>query len=318
MKLGNPVHVTGEVHQIRGIGARVTVLTAGGEAILVDAGMRGSSPFIAGGLQALGLSLDAVRAVVISHRHPDHASGVGELVAGREIAVMAHPLEAGILGSAERHPSPFQNRLAAQVAQPVLDAVSGNPIAVDAELEDGQAVPFPYPVQVVHLPGHTAGSIALFLPEQKLVVVGDALQYKLGQDAQPPGRRGHRRPGASAAVTAKAAGPRLRRAVLQPFPSNAPRRIRGAQQHAQPTGRLITLGPGNQTAPWRNLVRKTGRATPVQEIQTMPTAKDGAATGNTVVEFLEKCVDAHGPRDALLFKPGFRYQRWSYDRLWRE
>ena len=50
----------------------------------------------------------------------------------------------------------------------------------------------------------------------------------------------------------------------------------------------------------------------------MPTAKDGAATGNTVVEFLKKCADAHGSRDALLFKPGFRYQRWSYDRLWKE
>ena len=186
MKLGNPVHVTGEVHQIRAIGARVTALTAGGEAILVDAGMRGSSPFIAGGLQALGLSLDAVRVVVISHRHPDHASGVGELVAGREIAVMAHSLEASILGSAERHPSPFQNRLAAQAAQPVLDAVSGSPIAVDVELEDGQTVPFPYHVQVVHLPGHTAGSIALFLPEQKLVIVGDALQYKLGRKLSPP------------------------------------------------------------------------------------------------------------------------------------
>ena len=36
------------------------------------------------------------------------------------------------------------------------------------------------------------------------------------------------------------------------------------------------------------------------------------------MEFLRKSVDAHGPRDALLFKPGFRYQRWSYDRLWRE
>ncbi len=50
----------------------------------------------------------------------------------------------------------------------------------------------------------------------------------------------------------------------------------------------------------------------------MPTGKDGAATATTVIEFIKKCVDAHGPRDALLFKPGFRYQRWSYDRLWKE
>ena len=42
------------------------------------------------------------------------------------------------------------------------------------------------------------------------------------------------------------------------------------------------------------------------------------ATGKTIVEFLMDAVEAHGPRDALLFKPGFRYQRWSYDRLWAE
>ena len=42
------------------------------------------------------------------------------------------------------------------------------------------------------------------------------------------------------------------------------------------------------------------------------------SVGSTVVEFLKRCVDIHGPREALLFKPGFRYQRWTYDRLWTE
>ncbi len=40
--------------------------------------------------------------------------------------------------------------------------------------------------------------------------------------------------------------------------------------------------------------------------------------GNTVVNFLREAVEKHGPRDALLFKPAFRYQRWSYSRLWDE
>ncbi len=44
----------------------------------------------------------------------------------------------------------------------------------------------------------------------------------------------------------------------------------------------------------------------------------GASVGSTVVEFLRRSVDAFGPHDALLFKPGFRYLRWSYDRLWAE
>ena len=46
--------------------------------------------------------------------------------------------------------------------------------------------------------------------------------------------------------------------------------------------------------------------------------KASRSVGSTVVEFLKRCVDTHGPREALLFKPGFRYQRWSYNRLWAE
>ena len=48
------------------------------------------------------------------------------------------------------------------------------------------------------------------------------------------------------------------------------------------------------------------------------TSQNGASAGSTIVDFLKGAVDRHGPRDALLFKPGFRYQRWSYDRLWHE
>ena len=46
--------------------------------------------------------------------------------------------------------------------------------------------------------------------------------------------------------------------------------------------------------------------------------ESGAPVGETVVDFLRGAVDRHGPRDALLFKPAFRYLRWTYSRLWDE
>lgn len=46
--------------------------------------------------------------------------------------------------------------------------------------------------------------------------------------------------------------------------------------------------------------------------------KPGAPVGETVVDFLRGAVERHGPRDALLFKPAFRYLRWTYSRLWDE
>ena len=74
MKLGNPIPVAEGVLQIRAIGARVTVLAEGDEVILVDAGMKGSSRMIIESLEAIGLPIDMVKALVISHRHRQAAA----------------------------------------------------------------------------------------------------------------------------------------------------------------------------------------------------------------------------------------------------
>ena len=46
--------------------------------------------------------------------------------------------------------------------------------------------------------------------------------------------------------------------------------------------------------------------------------RPGAAEGKTIVDFLRGAVEKYGSRDALLFKPAFRYLRWTYSRLWDE
>ena len=43
-----------------------------------------------------------------------------------------------------------------------------------------------------------------------------------------------------------------------------------------------------------------------------------APVGETVIDLLQGAVERYGSRHALLFKPAFRYQHWSYSRLWNE
>ena len=62
----------------------------------------------------------------------------------------------------------------------------GSPVPVDDRLEDGDVIPFGTEVRVVHLPGHTEGSIALHLPYKGTIIVGDALQYKFARTLGPP------------------------------------------------------------------------------------------------------------------------------------
>ncbi len=183
---GKAIPITEGVFQVRAIGARVTVLVENGEVLLVDAGLCGSSGTILQGLETLGLFPEQIGRVVITHAHPDHSGGLGTLVAGRGVAVAVHRLEADIISGAVPPPSPLKNVLCAKLAHPVLSRLMGSSVPVDDRLEDGDAIPFGTEVRVVHLPGHTEGSIALHLPQKRTIIVGDALQHRFARRLSPP------------------------------------------------------------------------------------------------------------------------------------
>ncbi len=183
---GKPIRITDGVFQLRAIGARVTVLAESKDTILIDSGLPGSSRAIIRGLLGCGLSIDHISQVVITHAHPDHCGGLAELVGKAGIAVAVHESEADIVEGGVPAPSPFRSRLLAALTRPAVSRMNGDPVPVSFRLKDGDLIPFPTEVRVVHLPGHTPGSIGLYLPEKGTVIVGDALQYKFGWRLYPP------------------------------------------------------------------------------------------------------------------------------------
>lgn len=183
---GKPIRITDGIFQLRAIGARVTVLAQQGEAILVDSGLPGSSHFISRGLSEYGYSLDRVSRIVITHAHPDHSGGLAELVDKNCINVAVHESEADIVEGALPAPSPFRSPWLASITSPFVSLLTGSPVPVEQRLKDGDRIPFPTEVRVVHLPGHTPGSIGLYLPKKRVVIVGDALQHKFGWRLYPP------------------------------------------------------------------------------------------------------------------------------------
>ena len=80
-----------------------------------------------------------------------------------------------------------------EMTQPVVARLMGRPVPVDDRLDDGDVVPFGTEVRVVHVPGHTDGSIALHLPAKGTIIVGDALQYRLARRLSPPVARSTQR-----------------------------------------------------------------------------------------------------------------------------
>lgn len=175
------------VFQLQGLGAKVTLVRDGKEAILVDCGGFGSWPLLVAGLRGRGLAPGRISLAVLTHYHPDHSGGLGAAVAATGAEVAVHRSEASFINGEDPRPNPFTSPLLGNLARPFLPLTYGRPVPVDHVLEDGQFLPFSRPVQVVHTPGHTPGSVCLYLPEDKLLIVGDAIQLR-SNGLTPPGR----------------------------------------------------------------------------------------------------------------------------------
>jgi glyoxylase-like metal-dependent hydrolase (beta-lactamase superfamily II) len=138
-------------------------------------------PEFVAALTKLGHSPADVDAVLVTHHHPDHAGNAERLRSGGA-RVLAHPADAPYLRGEKRmsnlgvvkylwHPW-FVFYMLRQLAKGVTRTPA---IAKLDELRDGEVLDVPGRPRVIHAPGHTAGSCALFLEERSLLFTGDAL-----------------------------------------------------------------------------------------------------------------------------------------------
>ncbi len=185
LRIGSPIAVAPGLNQLRAVASRVTVVTAGERALVIDAGARGSVGLVVSGLEALGIQPEQVAVIAITHHHPDHTGGLARLSRATGARVAAHRLDAGVIDGTEPRPDPYRNEFVAGVTRPIVRALYGDAVTVDTSLKDGDLLPFEEEVRVVHIPGHTPGSICLFIPGKGTIVVGDALQFRYGKLGPP-------------------------------------------------------------------------------------------------------------------------------------
>lgn len=151
---------------------------------LIDAGLAGSAEQILDELARVGGKPEQLRQIILTHSHPDHVGGVADLAEKTNAQVLAHELDVPVIAGEADIVIPTD---LPEVEQVFMDeAIENTPLAppahVDRALQDGDEIDLGGGARVVHVPGHTPGSIAIYMPKEKLLFAGDTAERDLQEN----------------------------------------------------------------------------------------------------------------------------------------
>lgn len=180
---GFRTEIVPSIHWVKGVNANCYLIAAE-ELTLIDSGMARKPQKIQAYItDELHRSLSDVKTIIITHAHSDHTGGAGELrrMTGAKVAI--HAGDADYLSGTRKMPIP-KGVVGAliRIFGPLVKAENMDP---DIILNDGDMVSG---LKVIHIPGHSPGSIALLDGARKALFTGDTLRYR-NKKVEGPGER---------------------------------------------------------------------------------------------------------------------------------
>ena len=137
--------------------------------LLLDCGVSYNYPDVEQLCLEGGLTPEDIDIVINTHCHADHA-GCNQVLKRKVPAIKfwAHPFARPLLASKTLH---FDTR-----PVPYFHFLMEGDTVLDRTLADGEILENTgYPVHILHTPGHSADSISLYLPDDGLLLAGDAI-----------------------------------------------------------------------------------------------------------------------------------------------
>ncbi len=184
------------VYRIPARRANTYLVEAPGGMVLVDTGLPGSEKRILRAIRKLGHKPSDVKLVLLTHRHQDHTGSAAALKKETGAALASHPFEkpyvAGTLMVSMPNAWNFNGRMVKKLATGahlilrLFRIMTYHPVRVDkAADEESVLEEVGLDGSIVWTPGHTKGSVTLFLNQPRVAIIGDLLRSKHGKLVQP-------------------------------------------------------------------------------------------------------------------------------------
>ncbi len=144
---------------------------------IVDCGIVEMGAYKLSELENYGISLEQVKRIIMTHTHIDHIGCLREfLEKGIHIEVWVHKDEATYLEQGDDRVV-FGNKMFESLVRSQYSIPSGFfQFNVNRKLEGGETFDFDgAKFQVIHVPGHSVGSIGLYDQSRKIFISGDTI-----------------------------------------------------------------------------------------------------------------------------------------------
>jgi glyoxylase-like metal-dependent hydrolase (beta-lactamase superfamily II) len=148
---------------------------------IIDAGLPGHWAELQAELAQMGRSLGDIRGIVLTHGDTDHIGYAERLRRERGVSVYVHQLDAGRARGEIKKPNTGWGPIKIGPLSKFLwySARHGGlripPVSEVATFADGETLDLPGSPRIIHVPGHTPGSVAVHVLAVDALFVGDAM-----------------------------------------------------------------------------------------------------------------------------------------------
>jgi glyoxylase-like metal-dependent hydrolase (beta-lactamase superfamily II) len=174
------VEIVPGLHLIAGL-SQVYVYEESGRLTLIDTGLFNGTQGVLDAIASIGRKPEDLAQIVVTHSHADHTGSLAALVERTDARVLVHALDADVVRGLEPEPPPVfvsdEERAIFERVTPLVPPAP--PCRVDRELQDGDEIDLAGGARVIHAPGHTAGSVAVYVASRRILFSGDSVERDL-------------------------------------------------------------------------------------------------------------------------------------------